>query len=266
MNKKILFLLPLLLLTITVLSQDFEVSPLKLFFTAEPGESQTKFVNIKNHSNKAETFILSISDYTINSKGQGQYVEAGSMKYSIADWVSIAPSFFELEPNEEKQVAVTMNQPTDNNSSKWGIIFVRTAKEQTNFSVDKGISTGINISARIAIDVYQTPGTNKNYKANISNMMEVTANNDAIRSFSVLVNNLEDVITNCKIYLIATNIETAEEKTFDAINFVMFPKSSRKIVLTLPNDLPKGTYSLAAILDYGSKTNLEGTQMIIAVE
>jgi len=267
MKKKILlFLLPFLSLAVTVFSQDFEVSPLKLFFNAEPGESQTKFVNVKNHNSKPETFILSVSDYTINSKGQGQYVEAGSMKYSIADWISIAPSFFELEPNEEKQIAVTMQQPTDNNSSKWGVIFVRTAKEQTNFSVDKGVSTGINISARIAIDVYQTPGTNKNYKANIGNMMEVTANADTVRTFSVLLNNLEDVITNCKVYLIATNIETAEETTFDAVSFVMFPKSSRKIILTLPNGLPKGTYSLAAILDYGSKTNLEGTQMIIAVE
>jgi hypothetical protein len=266
MKKRILFLLTLFLLTTIGFSQDFEVSPLKLLFNAEPGESQTKFVNVKNHNSTPETFILSVSDYTINSKGQGQYVEAGSMKYSIADWISIAPSFFELEPNEEKQIAVTIQQPTDNNCSKWGVIFVRTAKEQTNFSVDKGVSTGINISARIAIDVYQTPGTNKNYKATIGNMIEVTENIDTVRTFSVLVNNLEDVITNCKVYLIATNIKTAEESTFDAVSFVMFPKSSRKMILTLPSGLPKGTYSLAAILDYGSKTNLEGTQIIISVE
>jgi hypothetical protein len=46
----------------------------------------------------------------------------------------------------------------------------------------------------------------------------------------------------------------------------MYPKSSRKVELELPNTLPKGTYSLAAILDYGSKTNLEGTQIMINVE
>ena len=33
----------------------------------------------------------------------------------------------------------------------------------------------------------------------------------------------------------------------------------------MPKGLPKGTYALAAVLDYGSSVNLEGTQMVIQV-
>ena len=77
---------------------------------------------------------------------------------------------------------------------------------------------------------------------------------------------LSDIITHCKVHLIATNIETAEETSFNVYEFPMYPKSTRKVELYLKEKLPKGTYSLAAILDYGSKTNLEGTQMIIKVE
>jgi hypothetical protein len=157
----------LILSALNLIAQDFEVSPLKLYFNAEPGESQTKFVTVKNHSGKEETFILTISDYSVNNKGQGQYVEAGSMKNSMADWVTFAPAFFPLGPNEEKQIAVTMQQPTDDFGSKWGVIFVRTAQEQTAYSADKSVSAGVSVSARIAINVYQTPGTNKNYKATI---------------------------------------------------------------------------------------------------
>ncbi|MBI9066913.1 MAG: hypothetical protein JEZ09_06450 [Salinivirgaceae bacterium] len=250
----------------SLIAQDFEVSPLKLFFSAEPGEAQTKFINVKNHNSKMETFILNVSDYSINNKGIGSYVEAGSMKNSVADWISIAPSFFELQPNEEKEIAVSLQQPTDEYGSKWGIIFVRTAEEQTAFSVDKGISAGVMVSGRIAINVYQTPGTNRGFKATIGNMSEISAETDSTRVFNALINNLGDIITDCKVFLIATNIETGEETNFEENNFTLYPKNSRKIELYMKNILPKGTYSLAAILDYGSKSNLEGTQIVINVK
>jgi hypothetical protein len=259
-------LIILLFVCIFSQAQDFEVSPLKLFFNAEPGESQTKFITVKNHSGKAETFILSLSDYSVNNKGQGQYVEAGSMKNSLADWISFAPSFFPLNPNEEKQVAVTMQQPADEYGSKWGIIFVRTAQEQTAYSADKTVSAGLSVSARIAINVYQTPGTNKNFKATITNLSEISATDDSTRCFNALINNMGDIITDCKVTLIATNIVTAEETMYPPYSFTMFPKSSRKVELYMPKNLSKGSYSLAAVLDYGSKTNLEGAQLVIKVE
>jgi hypothetical protein len=265
MKRNFVVLLSLFLAKV-LFSQDFEVSPILLFFNAEPGESQTKFLNIKNHSSQPETFILSISDYSIDNKGKGTYVDAGSLKQSIADWTSIAPSFFELQPNGEQQIAVTMQQAADDFGSKWGVIFVRTAKEQTTYSADKTLAAGMTMSARIAVDVYQTPGSNKEYKATIGNLTEIGLQEDSTRTFSAVVNNLSDIITNCKVYMIATNVQTSEEFMFGEEKFVMFPKSSRKMELFLSVKLPKGTYSLAAILDYGSKTNLEGAQTIIKVE
>lgn len=264
---KIISTIFLSLLTIIVTAQDFEVSPLSFYFNAEPGESQTKFLMLKNHSSRSETFILNVSDYAIDNNGEGKYIEAGSLRNSIADWVSIAPSFFELAPQEERQIAITIQQPADDYASKWGVIFVRSAQEQTSFSADKNVTAGMSINARIAVNVYQTPGSNKNFKATISNMSETTTKADSIRTFNALVNNMSDVITECKVTMIATDITTATETSFPTINFTMFPKSSRKINLTLPKGaLPKGTYSLAAILDYGSRTNLEGTQVVITVE
>lgn len=246
--------------------QDFEVSPTKLFFNAEPGESQTKYLIVKNHSSNAETYILNISDYNVNNSGDGEYVEAGSMKNSVADWISIAPSFFEIEPNSEKEIVVTLQQPADEYGSKWGVIFVRTAKEQTSYSADKSLTAGMIVSPRIEIKVFQTPSTNRSFKSTINNISEITVKSDSIRTFTAIVNNLSDIITECTVTLVSTNVVSGEEFVFNNVEFAMYPKSSRKIELNLNGVLPKGTYSLAAILDYGSKTNLEGAQMIIVVE
>lgn len=260
------FLILLLSLTLYASAQDFEVSPMALYYNSEPGESQTRFIKVKNHNSRSETFIISLSDYAVNSNGIGEYVDAGSMKYSIADWVSITPLFFEIQPNEEKEISITVQQPADDFSSKWGCLFIRTAQEQNAFSSDKSLSAGINISARIVVNIYQTPNANSSFKATISNLMEISNDEDSIRTFSSIINNLSDIITQCSVYVIATNVETAEETIFPDQKFTMYPKSSRKLELYMPNTLPKGTYSLAAILDYGSKTNLEGTQIMIKVE
>lgn len=266
MKKKHILFLSLILISHIGFSQDFEVSPVKIFFTAEPGESQTKTLVIKNHSSKLETFILNLQDISINSKGESSFEEAGSLRNSIADWLSIAPSFFELEANAEKEISITLQQPANEYGSKWGVIFVRTAKEQTNFSVDKGISAGMFISGRVAVNIYQSPGSNRNYKAEIKNLAEKSNQSDSIRIFSAIVNNLAEIITDCKVFLIATDITSGVETYFEPNNFTMYPKSSRTIEIPLSLELQKGTYSLAAILDYGSKENLEGSQLIIQVE
>lgn len=266
MNRLILVTIFSFLL-LSCFSQSFEITPASLDFNAEPGESQTKFVLVKNHSSKAETFILKISDYSVNSKGKGEYLEPGSIKQSIADWLSITPIFFELQPNEEKEISINLQMPVDEYGSKWGIIFVLTAKEQTAYNSDKSLRTGMTVSARVGIEVSQTPSSNKQYTASISNLREVnTSIDDSTVLFNALINNLSEIITPCKVYMIATNIETAEETMFDELEFTMYPKSSRKIELEMPNKLPSGTYSVAAILDYGSRTNLEGTQMILKIE
>src|SRR6056297_1637584 len=131
---------------LTVGAQDFEVSPVQLYFSANPGESQSKTITVKNHSAQKSSYILSAGDFVISSDGDKQYKPANSTKNSIANWMSISPSFFDLEPNAERQVTVSVQPPTDDDGSRWGAIFVRTTEEKTTFESDAKLSAGITIS------------------------------------------------------------------------------------------------------------------------
>jgi len=250
---------------LTASAQDFEVSPVQLYFNANPGESQVKVVTVKNHSSEKTSYILSVSDFEISSEGEKLYKPANSTKNSIANWMSISPSFFDLEPNAERQINISVQPPADDDGSRWGTIFARTAKEQTAFEAGEELAAGVNISSRIAIQVYQTAKSNKNLKAKIDQLREIKSEDTTQRWFSAIVTNLSDIIIHCKVYLIASNMTTGNEKQFEAYQFDAYPKNTQKIILKLPKDLPKGTYALAAVLDYGSNVNLEGTQMVIQV-
>jgi hypothetical protein len=159
-----------------------------------------------------------------------------------------------------------MQVPVDDYSTRWAMIYVKTTQEQTAFSADKELRAGVTVSGRIGVLVFQSPKSNTNYSATINNLIETTEEKDTVRRFTANIDNIGDKIMQCKVYLIASNIETAEEENFDPVTIESYPKSSQTVDLKIPkNFLPPGKYALAAVLDFGSRTNLEGTQLLITV-
>src|SRR6056300_626077 len=184
-------ILSALLLTITsfVFSQDFEVAPVVLNFTANPGEIQQATVTIRNHANIKQGYTFNFGDFEIDAEGNKKRMPAGTSSRSCANWITVNPSFIELNPNEEREVTVIMTVPKDGNSSRWGMIYVQASDEQSENPVDKQLATGIKVVPRIVILVNQSPTINNNYKAEIANLVEVTAPEDSLKTFNVTVTN-----------------------------------------------------------------------------
>ncbi|HRX31386.1 MAG: hypothetical protein H6537_09010 [Bacteroidales bacterium] len=265
MKLKTWSLVILCLVPFWAVSQDFEVAPVKMFFDAEPATSQTKTISVTNHSARRVSYSVGISDFLPTSEGNIQSLPPNSTKRSCANWINVNPSFFELNPGDNIEVQVNMLVPGEEYGSTWCMLYVQPTKEQTTWSADKVLSTGITVTGRIGVQVFQSPKSNQNYSIKISNLKEVTAVSDTLRRFTATIENLGDKVTTCKTFLLASNMQTAEEKQFATQDIVVFPKLSRNIELTMTNDLPTGTYALAAIVDYGPKFPLEGAQIVINV-
>lgn len=258
----ILILLPLFKLS----AQELEVSPVKLSFGTTPGSSQTKQLFLRNKAKTEQNFVFNIGDWLTDEKGEVKYFEAGTTARSCADWVTISPSLVTLQPNESIRINVTMLVPENENSTKWAVIFVETAEEQTGAgAVDKAVGMGIKVSARIAVTLFQSPESNTFYKGTLEGLTaELNEENKWI--FNTQAINLGDKILNCKIYFTISNLETAEEFTSEPVELSLLPETSRNIKYTHDFELPKGQYSLAAILDYGFNEELEGIQMDMEVK
>jgi uncharacterized protein (DUF2141 family) len=248
-------------------AQDFEVAPVRLDFNVEPGENQTKTINVKNHSNKKSSFIIAINDFLPGSDGTRKTLPPNTTRRSAANWLNINPSFFELNPGDEIPIQITMLVPADEYSASWCMLNIQPTREQTSWSADKGIGTGIMVSGRISVAIYQSPRSNTNHSIKVTNLMEVTTQADVFRKFTATVDNLGDKVTICKIHMITSNIETTEEKQYPILEIETYPKMARTVELTLPNDeLSPGKYALAVIVDYGSRFALEGAQIVIDVK
>ena len=269
MNNFLKFSLLIIALTIVFesKSQDFEVAPVRLDFNAEPGDNQTKVINIKNHSNRKASFIVAISDFIPSSDGSRQIMPPNTTRRSAAQWLNINPSFFELNPGDQIPIQVTMLVPGDEYGAAWSMIFIQPTREQTSWDVDKALGAGVNVSGRIGVVIYQSPSSNTNHSVKVTSIQEITKFEDTNRTFSATLDNLGDKVTNCKIHLIASNIKTSEEFQLPSFEVETFPKMTRNVEIELPKGkLLPGKYALAIIVDYGPRFSLEGAQMIIDVE
>lgn len=248
-------------------TQDFEVAPVVINFHVEPGSNEIKKLTVRNYGNKEQTFRLTLGDFYIDKNGKRIRQKAGENPRSCANWLSINPSFFKLNPNEEKIIDVILTVPKGQYGTKWCYLYVNAVQEQTLSEVDKKLATGIVVNPRISVQIFQSPLSNKKYSAKIKNLVEVTdKSKDTSRVYEVEVENTGDKIIRGKVYLLLANIKTAKEQKFPAKSVTVFPGSTRKITLQMNAAIPPGQYALAAILDYGHNTPLEGVQIMLNVK
>ncbi len=247
-------------------AQELEVTPGTLMFSTNPGSSQTQQIYVRNKGNTEQSFVFNLADWLTDEEGEVKYFEPGTTGRSCAEWVTITPSLLSLQPNESANVNVTMLVPNDNSSTKWAVIFVQSAEEQTGpEAIDQDVRMGLQVAGRIAVPVFQSPTSNTLYKGTIDGLVEIIQE-DGSRVYETQVINLGDKILNCKVYFTISNLETAEEFTSEPIEFSLLPESEKTVNYTLEKELEKGRYSVAAILDYGFNEELEGIQLDIEVE
>lgn len=243
--------------------QDFEVAPVVINFDANPGEIQQASLTVRNHANIKQVFTLTLGDFVIDENGQKKRVAGGTTDKSCAGWVTLTPSFLELNPNEEKTVKVLITVPKDGTDTKWCMAYVQSSEEQTENPVDKKLAAGIKVTPRIAVLINQSPKSNNNYKGKIYDLKDVSQPEDSVLTYNVTVENIGDKILEANVQLYLANLTTAKEQKFKGKMERVYPGEKRIFTLNIPKNAGTGKHALAAILDYGHGTSLEGTQIMV---
>jgi hypothetical protein len=267
-NYKLLLVLFLIsLLTLHAKSQSFKITPASLDFALNVGESGNQVITVENTSDKVESFVVSASDYDYDDSGKMKFLPLGTSKRSCSSYMTITPSYLTLNPNQSVKVNVLMNVPQDSVKTRWGIVSIRSEKEYIGIAADKDVvRAGLIITPEIAVKVLQTPPNLTFTKMTIREFQEMKQDSgDSTRVFKVKLANEGEVRTKAKVYLTASNLETLKETTIEPVEITLLPGVNSDVKLNLPNDLNPGTYSLAAIMDYGAENDLEGIEMEILV-
>jgi len=260
MKKSVLLIAMLCMFYLNIKAQEFEIAPTRMDFNLEPGQNGVMVLNVTNHSDKKRNYITVLNDWTIEESGNINYLNPGTTERSCTEWVTVTPSFFELAPNESKKINVLMKVPLSEiaNSTKWAMLFVQEVIEKfETIGGDKTTSAGITVNPSIGVYVFQSPDSYNESNATISNFRKSEIQNE----FKADVKNTGDKIIQGKIYLVITDLQKAEENQTEPKEFTLLPGVSRSLSMILPQNLEKGLYSIAAVLDYSDDKDLLGVVM-----
>ncbi|OFX73672.1 MAG: hypothetical protein A2X12_00595 [Bacteroidetes bacterium GWE2_29_8] len=257
--------LMLLLIFINTFSQDMSVSPTRLYFDNAPGETKNKTVKITNNSEQSISFNIKFSDFSATgNKGKSDISKTINEDdpNGLAKYLSVSPTFIELGPKEIKDVNVSLYLPADPESEnvKWAAMSIVQTKERISPSEEKDASKmgmGIVPVMGFVIHIFQTPpSVAKNIdmkKAQIISFKQIYNEADSNYKFILEAENIGKAILDCASFVELTNLNTGKNQRLKPIPFTLLPNARREVIFSIPNEFPKGKYSVMGIIDYRGK-------------
>jgi P pilus assembly chaperone PapD len=251
-------------------AQSVSLSPSRVYFKASPGETKKQVVHVTNNSDVTQSFTITFGDFSATgTDGKTQLMKSGESEHSCSQYMSASPSFFELPAGKSQDVEVIIDLPNlpEANKVKWGTMMLKLAKEKTEARQGEGDMVGMGIleTFQFVVHLFQTPPNITLKQAEIENFKEITAAGDSARTLALIAKNTGDAILDCATYLEYSNLQTGFEQRSKPAAFTMLPGGGRQMKFKIPADLPKGKYTVTAVVDIGSKDAVQAAEMDIDI-
>lgn len=248
-------------------AQQMNVNPSTLTFNLAPGTSETKYVSVRNITNKQHTFQLTLADWYRDSLGNHVYLKPGAIKQSCSSWVKLGVNVIELAPDQVVDIPVTLDVPADfkeKEGMRWSMLFIQNyISDDSTVQKNARITTTIREIFRVGLHIYQTPPSVSTKSALAVSLNQDKKNTD---TYIFEMKNTGPTMLSCYAHMELTNIESGQEFKLDVQDFPVFPGGKRLVDFKLPPTLPKGKYSALAILDYGENSALEAIESTIVIK
>ncbi len=264
--QKFLFFLGFLIAVVTVNAQTgVSVSPPRLYYETDPGQSNSQKVKVTNVSkNNTLDLAVSLGDWKYNRKGENLMFPSDSLATSCSSWVNIKQedSYFSLKPGEEKEITVTLTTPNTLTPE----IPVHTAMlyvTQMN-PIDDVDSQGANIkvSVRSGIKLFHRTLETKSKKVEIQNLLF----NKETKKIGLHFENQGNVWADGIIYPELLNTQTGKKTKIDHIIFYSMPGDFRETDIVLPKGLEPGKYLANILIDYGDDNTIDMAELSFTYE
>ena len=257
MCSKLVLFLSLFLAVTSVAAQGVSLSPSRLFFTGNPGETVTETVTI-NNSSTTKDYVLSINikDWKREEDGTKVYFKADTLKTSNASWLSTFENTVSIPAGTTQKVAVVMQIPKDastNAITNSMLFFTQLPMKEDKANASKGL--GIITLFEFGIHVYYTPPSNTITSLEITNIEELTDEESGNKNVAISVTNDGNVINDATVAFELTNTETGEEIKIAPKSISMLPQTDQVVQFELPQGL-SGNYLGVTIIKMAGSNDL----------
>lgn len=251
MKKLLIILWALFSLNAIYGQAGISVSPGRLYYKLGVGGTGKQFVNVTNPTEKELEVGVSLSDWEYEPSGNNKIADAKSLKTSCADWIQILPSsYFVLKPNETKQIEVLFKVPQGVDTSvpvHTGILFF--TQLNPGKSTDQN-GAAIQVTVRMGVKVYHSFVQQSTPLLDFADFTSY-ADENSNKIVELKIENQGTIWADGKVKWELFNNSTGKKSNLIESEFYTLPKDIRVLKQILPKDLPKGNYTISAIMTYG---------------
>lgn len=237
-------------------SQGVSMSPTRLFFTGNPGETVTQNVVIHNGSANDYIFNINVKDWNREEDGTKVYFEPGMLKQTNSAWISTLEKNINLPAKSTQEVLVTMKIPANASTVEMTnsmLFFTQIGKQKDELKLDKGI--GIIALFEFGLHVYYTPVASKSVSVDIISIEAMPKQVDNSQAVAIRLFNDGSVVNDAAVELELTNMDSGEEIKLTPINLSMMPGTYQNITHKLPENI-KGKYAGVIIVKMAGSNDL----------
>lgn len=235
------------------------VSPPRLYYEVNPGQTGTNEVVITNVSeNNTLELSITLGDWMYNNYGENMVFSPDTLKNSCAGWVNImGSSYLSLKPKESKNITINITVPQDLNDSipaHTAMLYV-TQMNPIDDVDEKGAN--IKVSVRSGIKLFQRTSQSRVRKLEVNNLSWDKTSKNILLQFK----NEGNVWIDGSVKSFLFNKSTGKEIPLEETTFYTMPSDNRILKLPIPNNIEKGGYIATVLIDYGDKNNIEAAEL-----
>ena len=252
MFQKLLSLTAAAILICNQAGAQIGISPSRLNFEGNPGETVSRTLTLSNSSAKAVEFSVSLKDWKRDSSGTKIYAAPGTLSHSNAKQIKFAQTTITLAPGERKDFPVFMEIPsstTDSMATNSSLYITQTTPEPQKTD---NPSIGIQIICEYRIPLFYNPLGAKTGDLEILDFRYIPTVKDRKKEnqqLQISYKNTGNINKTATLRLEMTNKKTGEEIKFPIRDLAIMPRDSQIIYLDIPANLSPGDYLLIALLE-----------------
>lgn len=244
------------------------VSPSTLRFNAKPGATQTRTIKINNDTRSTKKFQMNFNDFgELTDEGKTKDKVSPDYKYALSKWLSVSPTYVEIKSRESKVVTITLEVPNEDAAAiaAWTMITVDQVTDKKTLEIPNATAStmgfGVTQGFGFGIYVYQNPPNVANNKVDITSLKFDNTNEKHANQILMDVKNIGDGISFCNYYVEITSLNSGVSEKVSVKRFTILPGYKRSLIFDIPSHFQQGKYSAVAVLDFGSKDDLQTAEL-----
>lgn len=244
---------------ISVKAQGISMSPTRLFFSGNPGETLTENVIFTNGSANSITFNTRINDWYRDSIGEKLYMDPNTLSKSNSSWISIPEELFTVDAGSTLTIPVTMHIPENipvSDVTNSMLFFTQIGRQDDNYQSGMGI--GLQVLFEFGLHVYNTPPTNQTQDLEftaVDDLGIINKGDNPYRRVGIKIKNVGNTISDSSVELELTNKNSGEEIKLTPVNISMLPEAEQLVYFDIPAET-KGSYAGVSFIKMGGTTDI----------